>query len=336
MKLLLTGAAGFIGFHCAKQLLSDGWEVLGIDNLNNYYDPLLKQARLMELQKFDKFSFAKADLSSAEALNAAFDKFRPAYVLHLAAQAGVRYSLTNPNAYTQSNLVGFVNVLEACRQHEVSHFVFASSSSVYGANRKVPFSVDNAADHPVSLYAATKRANELLAHSYSHLYSIPSTGLRFFTVYGPWGRPDMAYFSFTQKMFAGEPIEVFNAGKMSRDFTYIDDIVSAIVKLLPLPPKCESKIAYREGISPAKGAGPFRVFNVGNSSPVDLLDFINILQKVTGIRSRLIMREMSPGDVHRTYADIEPLRQLVGFNPTTTLEDGLERFVVWYKRYFSK
>jgi len=333
MKVLLTGAAGFIGLYTAQALLARGDEVLGCDNLNDYYDPGLKTARLALLQDQPRFRFARIDLADAEALERAFDGFRPDAVVHLAAQAGVRYSLTHPRAYIDSNLVGFGNLLECCRRHPLQHLVFASSSSVYGANTKVPFSVADTTDHPVSLYAATKKANEAMAHAYSDLYALPSTGLRFFTVYGPWGRPDMAYFLFTKAIFEGREIEIFNNGDMARDFTYVDDIVDGVLRVLDRPPAAD---AAGSGDPPVLGGSraPYRLYNIGNNSPVPLLRFVEVLEQLIGRPARKALRPMMPGDVQRTYADIDDLARDTGFAPSTPIETGLARFVDWYRRYY--
>ncbi|MGH8443913.1 MAG: NAD-dependent epimerase [Solimonas sp.] len=333
MKVLLTGAAGFVGMYCAKSLLERGDSVVGFDNLNDYYDPALKQARLALLEGFEHFSFVQADLADKAAVFKAFETAQPDVVLHLAAQAGVRYSLQNPQAYVDSNLTGFVNILEACRTYPVRHLVFASSSSVYGANVKVPFAVTDLTDHPVSLYAATKKANEALAHAYSHLFGIPATGLRFFTVYGPWGRPDMAYFSFTKALFEGQPIEVFNHGDMERDFTYIDDIVSGVVRLLDHVPQGD---ASWTGDPPQAGRSraPYRLYNIGNHSPVKLMHFIEVLEKLTGRTARKVFKPMAQGDVYRTHADVADLSRAVGFEPSTPIEEGLAKFVAWYREFY--
>ncbi|WP_020651173.1 NAD-dependent epimerase [Solimonas variicoloris] len=333
MKVLLTGAAGFVGMYCAKALLERGDDVVGFDSVNDYYDPALKRARLAQLRGFPQFRFVQADLADKAALFKVFESERPDVVLHLAAQAGVRYSLQNPQAYVDSNLTGFVNLLEACRAHPVRHLLFASSSSVYGANTKVPFAVTDHTDHPVSLYAATKKANEALAHSYSHLFGIPATGLRFFTVYGPWGRPDMAYFSFTKALFEGRPIEVFNHGDMERDFTYIDDIVTGVVRLLDRVPQGDPAWT---GDPPVAGhsRAPYRLYNIGNHSPVRLMHFIEVLERLTGRVADKQFKPMAPGDVLRTYADVEDLRRDVGFEPSTPIEAGLARFVDWYRTYY--
>lgn len=321
--VLVTGAAGFIGFHVSQSLLAQGERVIGLDNLNHYYDVSLKQARLQRLQAQPNFKFYPLDLSDRQGLADLFATEACQAVVNLAAQAGVRYSLENPQAYVDSNLVGFVNILEGCRHHSVEHLVFASSSSVYGANKKVPFAVSDNVDHPVSLYAATKKANELMAHSYSHLYGIPTTGLRFFTVYGPWGRPDMALFLFTQAILENRPINVFNHGRMQRDFTYIDDVVEGILRTLAKPPE-------PQGLSQAR----YRIYNIGNNQPVELLKMIEILETCLGKTAEKIMLPMQPGDVPTTYADVEDLMQDVGFRPDTPLEVGIQRFVDWYRDYY--
>ncbi|MES1944134.1 NAD-dependent epimerase/dehydratase [Salinisphaera sp. PC39] len=329
--ILVTGAAGFVGAHYSRRLLDDGYRVVGLDNLNDYYDVRLKRDRLSRLiGEHPAFEFHHADLADAEAMARLFAAHRYDCVVHLGAQAGVRYSLENPDAYIQSNLVGFTHVLEGCRRHEVPHLVFASSSSVYGANREIPFSERHAVDHPVSLYAATKRGGELLAHTYASLYGLPVTGLRFFTVYGPWGRPDMAYFSFTRDILAGRPIKVFNEGDLARDFTYIDDIVEGMVRLIPHVPAPATDWAERPDASYA----PFRLYNIGNHSPVRLLDFIATLERLLGVTARKEFLPMQPGDVHTTYADVDALGQAVGFSPDTPLETGLARFVDWYRDYY--
>ncbi len=333
MKVFVTGAAGFVGFHAAQALLARGDQVLGYDNLNDYYDPALKQARLQRLQPLPGFDFIRGDLADAGALSAAIAGFKPDAVLHLAAQAGVRYSLKNPRAYVDSNLIGFCNLLECLRAHPVRHLVYASSSSVYGANTQVPFSVAHTTDHPVSLYAATKKANEAMAHAYSHLYGIAATGLRFFTVYGPWGRPDMAYFSFTQALFADREIEVFNHGDMARDFTYVDDIVDGVVRVLDRPPGGDPGWS---GNPPVLGhsRAPHRLYNIGNHSPVPLLHFIDVLERLTGRTARKRLSPMAAGDVQRTYADVEDLTRDTGFAPSTPIETGLARFMAWYREYY--
>ncbi len=332
---LVTGAAGFIGFHLVRRLLEQGEEVTGIDNLNGYYDVNLKLARLKQLEGCPRFHFSKVDLADSVALPALFREVRPARVVNLAAQAGVRYSLTNPRAYVDSTLVGFVNILEACRYNGVEHLVYASSSSVYGANTRMPFSVHHNVDHPISLYAATKKANELMAHTYSHLYQLPTTGLRLFTVYGPWGRPDMAYYAFTRAIQAGQPIDLFNEGRMKRDFTYVDDIVEGIVRVsgrraMPDP-------AWNgENPDPGTSRAPYRIYNIGNSHPVELLYFVEVLEKCLGMEARKRFLPMQPGDVPATCADVADLARDVGFQPATSIEDGVARFVDWYRRYHGK
>jgi UDP-glucuronate 4-epimerase len=322
MHILLTGAAGFIGLHTAQRLLDRGDTVTGIDNLNTYYDPALKQARLALLNGHPRFHFQALDVADRAGMERLFAGQRFDAVIHLAAQAGVRYSITHPHAYLESNLTGFGHVLEGCRAQGVGHLVYASSSSVYGGNTKMPFAETDAVDHPVSLYAATKKANELMAHTYSHLYRLPTTGLRFFTVYGPWGRPDMAYFSFTKAVLEGRPIDVFNHGDMKRDFTYIDDIVEGVLRVLDKPATPE-----------AAGAAPYRVFNIGNHDPVPLLDFIGCIEQATGRSATKNLLPMQPGDVPATYASTEALRDWVGFAPSTPLAEGIERFVRWYREY---
>jgi UDP-glucuronate 4-epimerase len=323
MQVLITGVAGFIGMHVAQALLARGDQVLGIDNLNDYYDPALKHARLAQLTGQANFTFRRIDITDAAALLSLFTEFGFERVVHLAAQAGVRHSITHPHDYVQANLVGFLNILEACRHHQIKHLVYASSSSVYGGNRKMPFSEEDRVDHPVSLYAATKKANELIAHSYSHLYCLPCTGLRFFTVYGPWGRPDMACFSFTRAILAGESIAVFNYGKMSRDFTYIDDIVLGVTGALDHPP------------SPGTdGSAANRILNIGSHAPVPLLAFINALERALGHKAKLNLQPMQPGDVPDTYADVSSLAELTGMaGKATPIEQGVERFVAWYLDY---
>ena len=323
MKTLVTGAAGFIGMHVCKRLLARGDDVIGLDSLNNYYDISLKKDRLKQLELFSGFRFVYADIAVRSDIARIFKAVTPDFVVHLAAQAGVRYSLTNPHAYVDSNLVGFLNILEGCRSAGIDHLVYASSSSVYGGNTKTPFAEDDNVDKPVSLYAATKKANELMAHAYSHLYGFPATGLRFFTVYGPWGRPDMAYFGFTKAILDGRPIDVFNHGHLQRDFTYIDDIVEGIVRVLDKPVSCDIDVLHR-------------VFNIGNHEPVELLTFIQILEKALGREAIKNFLPMQPGDVHATHADTRQLHDWVGFSPSTPLQEGIEKFVAWYKsRYLS-
>jgi UDP-glucuronate 4-epimerase len=323
MKILVTGTAGFIGFHLAQRLLNDGHYVYGIDNLNAYYEVSLKQARLVQLLPHPQFRFEHLDISDRQRLPELFQEQQFDAVIHLAAQAGVRYSLENPFAYIDSNLTGFANILECCRHHHIQHLVFASSSSVYGNSDKAPFSVADNVDHPVSLYAATKKANELMAHSYSHLYGLPTTGLRFFTVYGAWGRPDMAYFKFVQAIATGQPIQVYNNGQMWRDFTYIDDVVEGIVRVLLTPPKGSSG-----------DAAPYKIYNIGNHQPVKLLDFIDVIEQTMGKVATKQQLPMQPGDVLATYADVDELIQDTGFSPSTPLSKGIAAFVEWYQEYY--
>lgn len=320
-KILLTGAAGFIGSHLAKRLLESGCKVTGLDNLNDYYDVNLKLARLAELKKYSGFTFVKADISDKAAVENIFCESKPDIVVNLAAQAGVRYSIDNPQAYIDSNVIGFFNILEACRANTVEHLVYASSSSVYGNSEKVPFSVDDRVDNPVSLYAATKKTNELMAYTYSHLFDIPCTGLRFFTVYGPFGRPDMAYFSFTQKILTGEPIKLFNYGELERDFTYIDDIVEGIIKIIPSPPQKQNNARAK-------------VYNIGNNNPVPLKSFVEAIEEAIGIKAKIEYLPMQPGDVYRTYADISELQKDFGFTPKTDIRAGMKKFAEWYKEYY--
>lgn len=330
-RYLVTGAAGFIGFHVTQALLSRGDRVVGVDNLNDYYEVSLKEARLAQIDPDAAFEFHRLGVEDRQAINQLFDDEPFDVVIHLAAQAGVRYSLENPNAYVDSNLVGFGNILEGCRHHDVSHLVYASSSSVYGANPTMPFSTSHNVDHPLSLYAATKKANELMAHTYSHLYDLPTTGLRFFTVYGPWGRPDMATFLFTQAILAGEPIRVFNQGKMKRDFTYVDDIVEGVVRVADSPPRRSSG---PESERPDRSTAPYRVYNIGNHEPVELLRFIEVLESALGKVAQKELLPMQPGDVPATFADVSDLRNDVGFQPDTSIEVGLGRFVDWYLGYY--
>jgi UDP-glucuronate 4-epimerase len=334
MRVLVTGAAGFIGMHVAERLLARGDQVVGLDSLTDYYDPTLKQARLARVAQRSDFAFARLDLADTAGMAACFRDGGFDRVCHLGAQAGVRYSLQNPLAYAQSNLLGTLNILEGCRHHAVQHLVYASSSSVYGLNTKMPFAVGDAVDHPVSLYAATKKSNELMAHSYSHLFGLPTTGLRFFTVYGPWGRPDMAYWSFTRKILAGETIPVFNHGRMRRDFTYIDDITEGVLRCLDQVATADPDWD-REHPDPASSSAPYRLYNIGNHQPVELLDFIRCIERATGREAQLDLQAMQPGDVEATYADIDALQQAVGFAPATPLQDGIDRFVTWYRDYHS-
>lgn len=333
MPILVTGAAGFIGSHVAQRLLDRGDDVVGVDDLNAYYDVALKVARLERLRAHTRFRFERLDVADRPAMARLFARERFARVVHLAAQAGVRYSLTNPEAYIDANLVGFLTVLEGCRHAAVEHLVYASSSSVYGANTTMPFSVHQVVDHPLSLYAATKKANELMAHTYSHLYGLPTTGLRFFTVYGPWGRPDMALFKFAKAILAGEPIDVYNHGRMRRDFTYIDDIVEGVVRILDRPARPNPSWTGRAP-DPATSAAPYGVYNIGNASPVELLDVIALLERYLGRTAQKRMLPMQPGDVPETAADTADLERDVGFRPSTPIEDGLRRFVDWYHSFY--
>jgi len=333
-SILVTGAAGFIGFHLATRLLDRGDHVVGVDNLNDYYDVQLKTDRLTQLASRERFSFSQADLADRSAMEGLFQKYKFDKVVNLAAQAGVRYSLQNPHVYVDSNLTGFINVLEGCRHSQVKHLVYASSSSVYGANTTMPFSVHHNVDHPVSLYAATKKANELMAHTYSHLYQLPTTGLRFFTVYGPWGRPDMALFLFTKAILAGEPISVFNEGKMRRDFTYIDDIVEGVVRVTDnTPTPNESWSSDRP--DPGTSRAPYKIYNIGNNAPVELMHFISCIEKTLGKTAEKKLLPIQPGDVPATYADVDDLMRDVGFRPATPIEVGVQRFVDWYRRYYN-
>ncbi|MBI3246932.1 MAG: NAD-dependent epimerase [Deltaproteobacteria bacterium] len=333
MRILVTGVAGFIGFHVSQRLLARGDTVVGLDSVNNYYDVRLKEDRLALLNGQERFRFHRLDLADRAGMENVFAKEQPERVIHLAAQAGVRYSITNPHAYIDSNLVGFLHILEGCRHHEVQHLVYASSSSVYGANTKLPFSIHDNIDHPVSLYAASKKANELMAHTYSHLYGLPTTGLRFFTVYGPWGRPDMALFIFTKAILEGRSIDVYNHGKMRRDFTYIDDIVEGVVRVhdhLPRPNPDWS------GMDPDPGTskGPYRVYNIGNNQPVELMDFIKVLENCLGKKAEKNLLPMQPGDVPETCANVDDLIRDVGFRPDTPVATGIARFVEWYRSYY--
>jgi UDP-glucuronate 4-epimerase len=333
VKVLVTGAAGFIGFHLSQRLLDRGDEVIGLDNLNDYYDVILKKDRLAQLQARPGFRFYKLDLADREGIVQLFADHCFERVVNLAAQAGVRYSLKNPHAYADSNLVGFINVLEGCRHSGVEHLVFASSSSVYGANTKTPFSVSDNVDQPVSLYAATKKANELMAHTYSHLYGLPTTGLRFFTVYGSWGRPDMAYFLFTKAILSGQSIDVFNYGRMKRDFTYIDDVIEGVVRVLdqvPQPNSTRSETA----LDPGNSTAPYKIYNIGNNQPNDLMHFIEVLEDCLEIKAKKNLLPMQPGDVPVTYADVDALIEDVDFKPNTPIEVGLEQFVKWYRSYY--
>jgi len=335
MNILVTGAAGFIGFHVSQRLLAAGHQVVGIDNLNDYYDVSLKQARLDQILPHPAFTFIEMDLADRQAISSLFEQHAFERVIHLAAQAGVRYSIDNPHAYADANLIGHLNILEGCRHHKIGHLLYASSSSVYGLNRKMPFSTDDTVDHPVSLYAATKKANELMSHTYSHLYQLPTTGLRFFTVYGPWGRPDMALFKFTRAMLAGEAIDVYNRGEMTRDFTYIDDIAEAIVRLQAVVPQPDSAWSVEQG-SPASSSAPYRVYNIGNSQPTRLMTYIESLEKALGIEAQKNMLPMQPGDVLGTSADTQPLYDAINFRPQTSVEQGVQQFVDWYRDFYQK
>lgn len=334
-SILVTGAAGFIGFHLSKRLCSLGYAVTGIDNLNDYYEVSLKESRLDILKKTEGFTFHKLELTDKQAIDTLFSKNKFDYVVNLAAQAGVRYSLTNPYAYLESNLHGFLNILEACRYNHVKHLVYASSSSVYGANKNMPFSVHHNVDHPISLYAATKKSNELMAHTYSALFNLPTTGLRFFTVYGPYGRPDMALFIFTKAILEGKPIDVYNHGKMKRDFTYVDDIVEGIVRLIPAVPTGN---ASWNGTTPdaATSFAPYRLFNIGNNSPVELMHFVETIENKLGKKAVKNLLPIQEGDVPETFADVDALTEAVGFKPSTSIEEGIGKFIEWYKAYYKK
>jgi UDP-glucuronate 4-epimerase len=330
--ILVTGAAGFIGFHVAFRLAEGGQDVVGVDNLNAYYDPALKEARLQQLARFPNFRFVKLDLAEREGVARLFADSGFAAVVHLAAQAGVRYSLVNPHAYVSANLDAFINVLEGCRHNGVRHLVYASSSSVYGANTRLPFSTSDNVDHPVSLYAATKKANEAMAHAYSHLFRLPTSGLRFFTVYGPWGRPDMAMWLFSEAILAGQPIKLFNHGQMRRDFTYIDDIVEAVVRLIDRPPAGDPNWSG-DNPDPARSQAPWRVYNIGNNAPVEVTEVVHLLEEAFGRKAKRELLPMQPGDVPATYADVADLEAMVGFKPKTSIEEGIRRFVAWFREY---
>ncbi|MDB9752032.1 NAD-dependent epimerase [Gammaproteobacteria bacterium] len=333
MKFLITGAAGFIGFHTSQYLLDRGDTVIGVDNLNDYYDPSLKEARLLQLKDNDRFTFYKVDIIDKDAVNTIFETESPEHIIHLAAQAGVRYSIENPYAYIDSNITGFMNILEACRHNPIKHLVFASSSSVYGSNTNMPFSVNDNVDHPLSIYAATKKSNELMAHTYSNLFDIPVSGLRFFTVYGPWGRPDMALFIFTRKILNGEAIDVFNEGKHKRDFTYIDDIVEGVVRVsdnvATSNPEWNS-----DKPDPATSKAPYRLYNIGNNSPVELMYFIEQIEKNLNKKADKNYLPLQAGDVPATYANVDALINYVGYSPSTSIESGIENFIKWYKDYY--
>jgi len=331
--ILVTGAAGFIGFHVAKRLLARGEEVIGVDNLNDYYDPTLKESRLAMLRREKTFRFEKLDITDASGITELFAQGKPSSVVHLAAQAGVRYSLTNPHAYVSTNVQGFLHLLEACRAYPVQHLVYASTSSVYGSNTRQPFSEHDSVNHPVSLYAATKKANELMAHAYAHLFQIPVTGLRFFTVYGPWGRPDMALFKFTRGILAGEAIPVYNEGRMIRDFTYVDDIAEGVIRVLDRPARPNPE--WRgDAPDPATSSAPYRVFNIGNNQPVELMTYIAALERILGRKAKIEFLPMQPGDVRSTMADVTELEAATGFRPRTSVEEGVTRFVEWYRSYY--
>jgi UDP-glucuronate 4-epimerase len=334
MNILITGTAGFIGFYTAMRFLQEGHTVIGIDNLNSYYDVSLKEARNAQLQKNTNYIFYKCDIANYQELSSIFKKHAFDYVVHLAAQAGVRYSLDHPFDYIHSNIVGFMNILECCRHNPVKHLVYASSSSVYGMNSCVPFSVHDNVDHPMSLYAATKKSNELFAHCYSHLFSVPTSGLRFFTVYGPWGRPDMAYFKFTKAIFEGKPIDVYNFGDMERDFTYIDDIVEGVYRITFKIPLHQPEFDTMHP-DPASSSAPFRIYNIGNNRPVQLMYFIEVLEQEIGKKAKINYLPMQPGDVLATFADIDELSQAVGYRPVTSIEEGLHKFVQWYREYYN-
>jgi UDP-glucuronate 4-epimerase len=330
--ILVTGAAGFIGFHVARRLLAEGRDVVGLDNLNDYYDPALKQARLNILRENPRFAFVQTDIADRSSMGRLFAEHRFTVVIHLAAQAGVRHSIDHPHAYVDANLEGFVNVLEGCRHNGCKHLLFASSSSVYGANTKLPFSVQDNVDHPISLYAASKKANELMAHAYSHLYGIPTTGLRFFTVYGPWGRPDMAMFIFAKAILTGTPIRLFNHGNMRRDFTYVDDVSQAIARLMDLPPRGNPNWSG-DRPDPSTSAAPWKIYNIGNNNPEELMHVVSLLEKEFGRAAVKEMLPMQPGDVPATYADVEDLARDIGFKPSTTIEEGIKRFAEWFRDY---
>jgi UDP-glucuronate 4-epimerase len=333
MRVLVTGAAGFIGYHTAARLLERGQDVVGFDNLNPYYDVSLKEARLKQLKRSNRFHFIQADLADRTVVEATFAEERPQRVIHLAAQAGVRYSIDHPHAYIDSNVTGFLHVLEGCRHHGVEHLVYASTSAVYGANKTLPFDVSQSVAHPLSLYGATKKANELMAHSYAHLFGLPVTGLRFFTVYGPWGRPDMSLFLFTKKILAGEPIEVFNYGHHARDFTYIDDAVEGVLRAFTVVATPDPNWRA-ETPDPATSSAPYRLYNIGNHSPVPLLDYIGAIENALGVKAKIELMPQQPGDVEETYADVDALKAATGFQPATPLDQGIERFVAWYRDYY--
>ena len=338
MKVLVTGAAGFIGYHLSDKLVKEGFSVVGFDNLNNYYDVNLKFARLKQLEKNNKtrnsFVFKKGDLVQKDKLKSIFDEYKPDFVINLAAQAGVRYSIENPSAYIDSNIIGFSNILECCREYEIEHLLYASSSSVYGGNRNLPFREDDNVDHPVSLYGATKKSNELMAHSYSHLYGIPTTGLRFFTVYGPWGRPDMAYFLFTKAILNKEPINIFNNGNMIRDFTYIDDVVESVYKLLNKKPLLNNNFDYKNP-KPNKSWAPYKIFNIGNSKPINLMEYIINIEEALGVPAIKNFMPMQDGDVRSTSSYTKDLEEFIGYKPSTSIKEGIFRFISWYKSFYN-
>ncbi len=333
MKILVTGAAGFIGYHMSQRLIEMGYHVVGIDNLNDYYDVRLKEARLAKLQQLENFHFEKLDIVDSAKVAQLFASHQFDRVIHLAAQPGVRYSIENPMAYIDANIVGHINILEGCRHNKVGHLIYSSSSSVYGLNQKQPFSTEDSVDHPVSLYAATKKANELMSHSYSHLYQLPTTGLRFFTVYGPWGRPDMALFKFTKAMLAGEPIDVYNGGNMTRDFTYVDDIVGSVVRLVNVVPEADKNWTVEKGETSSSSA-PYKIYNVGNGQPTKLMAFIEAIEKSLNIKAKLNLMPMQDGDVLSTCADCQDLTETIGFSPNTAVEYGVKQFVDWYLSYY--
>ena len=330
--ILVTGAAGFVGFHVARRLLSEGRDVVGLDNMNAYYDPALKEARRTELAKSGRMTFLKLDLADREATAVLFRQHRFPYVVHLAAQAGVRHSLTDPFAYIDANLTGFTTILEGCRHNGCRHLLYASSSSVYGSNTRMPFSVHDNVDHPLSLYGASKKANELMAHAYAHLFGLPATGLRFFTVYGPWGRPDMAMWLFAKAIFAGEPIKLFNNGNMRRDFTYVDDVVESVVRLIDRPAKVDQKFSSASP-DPGASSAPWRVYNIGNNKPVELLEVVRLLEEAIGKKAKRELLPMQAGDVPATYADVDDLMREVNFRPATAITEGVVRFIDWYRKY---
>ena len=334
MTYLVTGAAGFIGFFVIQRLIAMGYEVVGIDNLNDYYDVALKKARLTRLDELEAFTFKKLDLANREGMASLFAEHKFSRVIHLAAQAGVRYSIENPMAYADSNLIGHLTILEGCRNHNVEHLVYASSSSVYGLNSKMPFATNDSVDHPISLYAATKKSNELMSHTYSHLYNVPTTGLRFFTVYGPWGRPDMALFKFTKAILEGKAIDIYNNGDLSRDFTYIDDIVEGIIRIQDVIPKGKQNWTVETG-SPADSSAPYALYNIGNGNPVKLMDFVSALENALGIEAKKNFMDMQPGDVYATYADTQGLETAVNYVPAVGVKEGVQRFVDWYRDFYA-